>query len=1078
METLLGNLNYRFNDLIKLSEYWTTNLGANISIKKEWDIFTTIKPDPLINKFSGGKDGRLIARYEIAFTEQNHSIVTLYDHKLNEIATCHIEETCKDIFIYVSKKDELRVVTASGRLFTFQGETQISSVPILCPELEPTPDANNPESMVTRNREILDVAFWETGFVYIDRDGNVVQYDINPSQLTTTNYVQGNFTSQIYDFDKQYLKNIQNPNEIRTKILAKSTKLDKPVSFDCIPPEFTQMGDSPYVLIVDQDSNIHIITSTDHNTVKTVDQIYALSISPSYKFVAFIVHPMILMVMPISLDQIYIQIELSQGDTFEQISWAGDDIPIVSFSDTTLLALSSGDLIEVPTEGKSVLFQQSDCALVLTDKALFRVGIVNSSVERCLGLASSGETAAEDDTILITKVNSLLESSLLDLQTSDCREVKIIVTPPARLIRSFCQYSPAKVIQMKNEGTLQDAIKECINAAKYIPCPSIDEEKRLFTTKQSPSSLLLSGNPTAGSNGQYKNAHPQTILMASACFGKTLLMMPCGNVHSHDQDALNSINEEYIKVARWIRLANMFKKQLNISISPYDLMENVSIDEAIARLCLRGLFSPAFEVADDFGADKAAIITRWCCTVMNTIQDDDMCFNALMQMKKLHMPSIVTSSNQSMLSKITAQQISSLAKNKLKSSRNISPEPQNLLADKDQEVATTCALFDTASIASAASRLGRLDLALSIARSEKNAKLVIPFYAASGMWKEAVNASVFTCDSNIFIEVLRRAIVEIGSDDVIQAIGQNYFSYASIQKLTFRPPKPTRSEATTNAVKHRGRIRKVSSLNQENAAAITNAQKNFIDTLDTLLQGVELTPNNIDLYLTRKLQYMNCWFNVNHEPIHEAKETLQVAADSLSTLHKQFRDTPLVESQSTLMNDQLILCQVYEMFVQNVQNIAASSKNTDPEVTAKIKQLASLDMNSLTANKLIEYAVDLHQLSSLILIAEKAKLSLINANKAIIISARYLAKHDRFDDFVNLLLQQQDFIKQDQEIATAIAFHNFGKDSALAFVDKIQDPKKKAQLNDIIKKLSTQSQEIYGSKELNCLLFKSTKSLF
>lgn len=988
MKTLLGNTSFRLKDFLRVSDDWQTSTesGVNISVQKEWDILNPLKIDHIIYRHSGGSNGRIIARYERTFAESSRHVITLHDHKLNTLSECIVNETCRDLFIYVSSSDELRVVTSSGRLFIFQGDTIISNVPILSPDLEPQIESQEDQEQTKpqRNREIIDVSFWETGFVYIDKDGNIIQYTLDNSIIQIIDQPTADYSQNDQKAEDKYIQNVERENNSRTKVISTKMKsIGIPICFEAIPPEFSGLSNgSPYIFLAGSTNNLYIVSENNFFTVELPSSIISLSFSPSFKFVAIIVDPMILLIMPVTLDLLLLRLEIDEGDVFEQLSWAGDDLPVISFDEMAILILQSSETIKIPTKSKSLIIKQSDSALILSDNALYRVSIISDNLARCFGVTQKGEEE----------------------------------TAALNLIRSFCSYSHDQVLRMKAEKKLEEAIKDCIEAAQQIECDSL------------------------------KIPDTQTVLMMAACFGRSYLLAKIETEKEKEEDEFNrndtEITEEFMKVAKWIRLANMFKNQLNICVSPKSLRENTSPDDAILRICNRGLFSPAFEVADEFGGDKSSVVTRWCCKIIEKVKNDSLCYKILINMKKsLSQNEIKTQQQQQQQSIISA-----LSKMRKKDD----DFGQNADSETD-EVRSTCSLFDTASIASACLIRGRINLASNIANNELNSSLVIPFFAASGLWKEALLAASNTWDSNILIDVLKKAVKLTSQSVISRAIETNYFAYSTTMKISLIWKKRMIEESNLSRqkmmeIRRMKRSRSVGKADIEICSNLIEAE-HFAQSIKHIVKNPPKDKKVLDSYVKNKLRLMN--FEIistekngdKNESKYNSSKVVFNTDDEIKKICIDYPNTQWCSNQSEIMNLELKLINLHSKLVKNLE-----FENTNSSKSSSFDKIKSLKISDLSVNSLIRAAVDSNCFVRLIELSKSENFDDLNPKIASSIAASYLAKSGRFDEFKKLFSRSDSPFSSLYKLATTIAVHHFGKEKAVEFVNLLPDGKEKQML--------------------------------
>ncbi|OHS99724.1 hypothetical protein TRFO_33803 [Tritrichomonas foetus] len=899
MEALVGHQSFSNLIVQKVSSDWKNVADSNVSIKKIWDIFSPFEIDPIIHKYSGGSDGRIIARHERIFSKNSNRSVTLHDHKFNVIATCPVYESCTDIFIYVCPNDDLRIVTTNGRLITYTGDRLVSN-----------------EDILVEEADIISVAFWDTGFVYLDKNYNLVSVPF-----------------------------FQNP-----KIIAEKVNTGIPTVFDVIPPAYTATG-NPFVLISDSDGNLLVVSEDIEFSTKMPAPIISMAISPQFRFIAFIIEPMTLIITPITLDSLLFRMDIDEGDIFEQISWIGNDAPIITFDDLSIIVLNTGNTIEIPINGKAVVFSSSEHALILSSKSLIRTFFPTEAFTNCMATVStiSDQTNSQKNAPR-TNVNS--QQSALTQS----------ITPASRLIDAFCNKIPGQLLLMKENHQLEDAIKDCIEAATQC-------------------------DDNCESNLNFGVATAQTTLMMAACFGRSYL--------SHYQ------SDEFKNVTRALRLVNMFKGELNIIVTANELIEKVSnngTDDIVSRLCVREFYSPAMEVADIFGSDKTLIVTHWCGKIINSVMDDDLAFNFIKQ--------------------------------------------------------KFGQLFDSANVATIALSCVRMSLAHRIADSEKNRSLVIPFYMSAGLWDSAITAAASSCDSNLFIEVLRRAIETISEDEIVAAIGRDYFSYATVSKL-IEGKKVDKTNINDN---QKNSQRKNTRLARKKVTKKSNSDNPEENGQDNLEDGDKQQNENSDEHqfskyikkVTLTPALIECYVRKGMKAISEKTESekVHIFYSGLKKLSIDFQQPQWLEN--------LINSYKFYFKLRRIQNNL-------------VREFNDISYNGLTLNQTMKKAADSHCLIKLLEIAKSEKIE-ITERKVISVIGPYFGKNGKFVDFKTIF--SDEMFKGCYYLTTLIAVQYFNEEQVNEFISSFPDPKKQANIRESLNN-NKFGDEIFGTKNLNCKLFKA-----
>jgi hypothetical protein len=267
-----------------------------------------------------------------------------------------------------------------------------------------------------------------------------------------------------------------------------------------------------------------------------LDNVVAMSISPSYKHVAFIVAPVTLIVTDIGFEHRLLKVELDPDEILRDVGWMGSDCPVVTFDNLAVIVFSSGDIYEIPLTEKPLLFCSPNYATILTIDCLYRVEAVSPALQHCCTLSP--------------------------------------IAPGSRLVDAMDRRMADRVLSLKDEGRLEEAVSDCIAAA-----------------------MLADDVPV------------QQMLLMSAAFGKAYL-------GSFD-------NVSFASAVHAIRLKNFFRESLNVFV-PCDVIEGDFPQDLVLRMVYRGKYAAAVEFADRLGLDRSPIAAEWCAKVIQAVSDDEM----------------------------------------------------------------------------------------------------------------------------------------------------------------------------------------------------------------------------------------------------------------------------------------------------------------------------------------------------------------------------------------------------------------------------------------------------------------------
>ena len=154
MESIIGKEDLTDTSIIDISNDWTALDEVCISWKKVWDLENTLNfGNDAEEKFSGGRDGSVIARYRKYNAIYSTKAIEIYDYKGILLYKYEIKLETDNLFFYVTSDDHLIVLTTGGYLLTFFAEREISRIKI-----------------IDKNVEIIDADFWDEGLVFLTKE--------------------------------------------------------------------------------------------------------------------------------------------------------------------------------------------------------------------------------------------------------------------------------------------------------------------------------------------------------------------------------------------------------------------------------------------------------------------------------------------------------------------------------------------------------------------------------------------------------------------------------------------------------------------------------------------------------------------------------------------------------------------------------------------------------------------------------------------------------------------------------------------------------------------------------------------
>jgi hypothetical protein len=379
MDQLIGVFYPNYKTVSDIATGWEMHGNMKFSCDTVWDIYTTNEIHPGIEKYSGCKDGRVIAKHSRVFLDRGTSrVVTLHDHSFARIADCPITVPCADIFFHVLPNDDLKVLTSTGLLLTFSCGHRVSTV-----ELQASPAG------------ITNCAFWDTGLVFWDRDCNLVCLD--------------HWT-------------------VQRRLLSDCTAIGPLLCFEVIPPCYTK-SKNPYVIASDFKGQVHVMSENQHFSMELKD-VLSIAISPSCKLIGFLVSPATLIVTDSVLEHRLLTYEIDDPpDSDRRLGWIGDDCPVVIFDELALVVFSDHSSYALWFTGSGILFSGTDYAMILTTNTLYKLCFVPTCLEPCAEAqptlpgaklvdafdkrTASSVLALRDAGILLDAVNDCVGAALL-----------------------------------------------------------------------------------------------------------------------------------------------------------------------------------------------------------------------------------------------------------------------------------------------------------------------------------------------------------------------------------------------------------------------------------------------------------------------------------------------------------------------------------------------------------------------------------------------------------------------------------------------------------------------------------------
>ena len=289
-------------------------------------------------KFCGGRDGSLIATYEMR--EGSSHIINLYNTRMALVHTYEITTHCEGVYVYVAPSDFVYVLTSRGDLFTFFGGVEVGKKQLLL------------------NGKIRAAAFYPSGFVFMNATQSFLNYDI------------------------YWCKDFEQPLPLYTQLNCNTMDM-------AVIPHTHTASKKPIVFVTDIEQNLRIM---DGPTLNKIDgPVTQFALSPDYtKVAARFKDESEDSVLLISLKQPEqsCRINLDQDiDTVCQLEWCGTDFVVIAFDGQLVLVNFHCDpevLMDLQTDNPAqllVLVPCCDCCLIVTDDAVHKLEILRSEID-------------------------------------------------------------------------------------------------------------------------------------------------------------------------------------------------------------------------------------------------------------------------------------------------------------------------------------------------------------------------------------------------------------------------------------------------------------------------------------------------------------------------------------------------------------------------------------------------------------------------------------------------------------------------------------------------------------------------
>ncbi|KAK8887709.1 Vacuolar protein sorting-associated protein 16 [Tritrichomonas musculus] len=329
MEYLIGKEDISDTSIVDISKDWRVYGDTCLSWRKLWDLDSTLYfGNDAEEKFSGGNDGTLIARYRKPDISYHAKSIEIYDYKGNKIYEYQIKDA-NDLFFHVTKEDRLIVLTSNGCLMTFFAGREVSKVQIC-----------------DQDKNILKAELWDEGLVFINQD-----FDLFYMQFTEK---------------PQLLHNIKNYCQMIDKMKI-------------VPPNDTRQLT---IFITNASDKIFVINEHDiEEVILEPDSFIAnFSINSCCSHIAFLINSLDdtkILVTEIDPKNILVNTYLEQrNEVMQQLSWAGSSVPIISYEDSVNILCNDFHIYEMsngryPFSGRSWVFPSSNYSLIFSSGALF-----------------------------------------------------------------------------------------------------------------------------------------------------------------------------------------------------------------------------------------------------------------------------------------------------------------------------------------------------------------------------------------------------------------------------------------------------------------------------------------------------------------------------------------------------------------------------------------------------------------------------------------------------------------------------------------------------------------------------------
>ena len=378
MEKFIGDEKISYSSIASISNNWVEHNGVLFSWKQIWNIYNTQFSfiNPTNEQYSGGNEGRLIARYQIQNYESHTRTIEMYDHKWNLVYEYKITQFLKSINIHVTESDKLVVLTNKCELSTFFAGRNVSIEKI-------------------SNSEVIASEIWDNGLVYLTENKEVYYAPFyKDPQLLYTIDISCNFPI------------------IRV-----------------IPPEYTS-NDSPVVFISDFSSDLIVVVKDNSWTIPFPAGIMDFKFSPNYSLCAFLYQnesDLWLAITESNPSERLLTVSLpSSDDAVLQLSWVGNDFPLISFEKSIQIVFSSGEVFEIKEknyslQGPKVVISCFESALIFSSGNLFHLKLVDDDFKELLSPNSyPSELVLSFEHRDLDKISNLKNQNSLDIAIDTC----------------------------------------------------------------------------------------------------------------------------------------------------------------------------------------------------------------------------------------------------------------------------------------------------------------------------------------------------------------------------------------------------------------------------------------------------------------------------------------------------------------------------------------------------------------------------------------------------------------------------------------------------------------------------------